>query len=318
MASNGITSFLFQGDPIPPQPTGSDTSSSYPLWLQDYTYNLANAASNLASTPYQAYGGPTVAAPSATTLQAQQLAASNVGNYQPYLQQAGALTQAAGTPLTGQQIQQYMNPFENTVIGGIESSLNTNLNQNVLPGIQDRFVTAGQSRSPQEMQATNNAVYQNQQAIGQQVGSALETGYNGALQEANAQQTAQQQAGAQLGTLGSLTQALGQGDVASLAASGQQQDTLAQNNINAAMNAFYQQQQYPYQQLGFASNIIRGLPVNTNQQTSGVTYQNSGYTASPLASLGQLALGSGVLARGGRVSKRRIARPHPGALAMVA
>lgn len=93
-------------------------------------------------------------------------------------------------------------------------------------------------------------------------------------------------------------------DTGQLAAAGQAQDTVNQANINAALNNFYAQQQWPYQNLGFASNIIRGLPVNTNQQTVGTTY-NVPYQASPLSQFLGLTLGGASLGlkKGGPVSR---------------
>ena len=314
---SGTLSSLFSGMPIPAQPTGSDTSTSYPLWLQSYVSNLANAATNLASTPYSQFPGQQVATPSSQTQQAWQLAGNNVGSWQPSLNQAGALTTAAATPITGEQIQSYMSPYMGTVLGGLQSAANTNLFQNVLPQVQDRFVSSGQSRSPQEMQATNNAVYQSGQALDQAQAGALSTGYQNATNTALAQQQAQQTGGAQLGQLGALTQQLGAADVGQLAASGQAQDTVNQANINSAMNNFYGQQQWPYQNLTYASNIIRGQAVPSNVQQVGMTYQNAGSTASPLSTAigttaGASALG---LKRGGHVgARRRKAAAHAGAL----
>lgn len=325
---------LTQGSPYSYTNTSSgNTATQRPWWQDEASYNLGNAAMGLAGQSYNPFPGPTVAAPSAATQQAEQMAVGNVGSYQPYLQQAGALTAASGKAITPGQINSYMNPFMNQVVGGIESNLNTNLNQNVLPGVQDRFVSAGQSRSPQEMQATNNAVYQNQQAIGQAVGGVLNSGYQGALSAAENQQQQEGRAGAQLGTLGQLTQQLGQGDVGSVAAAGQTIDSNNQANLNAAQNQFNQQQQWPWQQLQLASGIINGLPVSTTGSTSGATVNQQGYTASPLAQLGGLAsLGSGLgnlfggssggysysnggsdgmFARGGRV-----VRPRGGALTL--
>lgn len=299
-----VTSFLFQGSPVPAQPTGSDTSTQFPLWQQQYAYNLANAATNLADTPYTPFPGPTVATPSGATTQAEKMAVSNAGNYQPFQQQAGALTAASAQPLTASQINQYMNPYENQVVGGIESALNTNLQQNVLPGVQNSFVSAGQSKSPQEMQATNNALYMNQQAVGQQVGSALETGYQGALSAAQAQQGREATAGAQMGTLGALQQQEGVTDVGQVAAAGQTIDANHQANINSAINQFTQQQQWPYQQVGFASNILHGLP--TGSTTQSVTQPSSTYySPSPLATIAGTASAAGALGlrRGGHVRK---------------
>jgi hypothetical protein len=305
---SGTTSFLFSGQPVPPQPTGSDTQTNFPLWLQQYQANLGSAATNLANTPYNPFPGPQVAAPSADTQQAWQMAQNNVGNYQGALGQAMNLTGQAGTPVTSGQIQNYMNPFENTVLGGLQSAANTNLTQNILPQVQDRFVSAGQSRSPQEMQATNNAVQANDTALYQAQAGALGQGYQGALGAALQEQGAQQTAGAQFGQLGALTQQLGAADTGQLAAAGQAQDTNNQANINAAMNNFYSQQQWPYQNLAYASNIIRGQNVPSNTMTVGQQYSpGQSYTASPLSSFVGTTLGSNAVGvkKGGHIRRAR-------------
>lgn len=434
--SGSTSNFLFQGAPIPSQPTGSDTATSFPLWLQQYTANLAGAASNVASQQYQPYTGPQVAQPSADTQNAWNLTNQNLGNYQPALAQANALTAQAGQPIQtpgaiqsptpisagtintpgaitaptiqapneittnpitanaigASDIEKYMNPYQDQVIGALRRASNENLFTDILPNLQDRFVSAGQSRSPQEMQATNNAVYKSQSALDNAIAGSLQSGYTGALNTAAQQQgfltnlaqqqqsqdlalrqqqqgfrtgveqqqqgfqtglaerqqaqnlglqqqqqalrtaLAQQQqaqdlalrqqqqslglnvaqgnraaaqtAGAQAGQLGALTQQLGAADAGQLAASGQAQDTVNQAHVNAALNNFYAQQQWPYQNLGFASNIIRGLPVNTNQQTVGQTY-NAQYSPSPLSQFVGTTLGASALGLkdGGRVRR---------------
>jgi hypothetical protein len=255
------------------------------------------------------------------------MATGSVGNYAPALSQAGALTQAASQPITGQQIGQYLNPFTSNVVGALQQAANTNLTQNQLPAIQSQFVGAGQAASPQQMQAANNALYQSNQALDQATAGALQSGYQGALGTALQEQQAQQTAGAQMGQLGALTQQLGAAQTGEVAAAGQAQDTTNQANINASMNNFYAQQQWPYQNLAFASNIIRGQNVPSNTQTVGMNYApGQTYTASPLSSFVGTTLGANAvqgatnnifgansLARGGRVR-----RPRKGALAMMA
>ena len=384
--SGSTSNFLFQGTPTPSQPTGSDTANSMPAWLSQYVYNLSNAATNLASQPYTTAPMNQVAQPSADTQNAWNLTNQNLGGYQPALAQAGALTAQGGAPLTApnpitasplqapnqitaapvtasalnsDDINQYLNPFQDQVIGALRRESNENLFSDVLPNVQDRFVSAGQSRSPQEMQATNNAVYKSNMALDDAIAKSLSSGYNSAVNTAAQQKgfltglgtqqqgfqtqlaadqqakntafqqqqqgfltnlatqqqgvgldtatknrTAAQTAGAQFGQLGALGQQLRAADVGQLAASGQQQDTINQSNVNAALNNFYAQQQWPYQNLGFASNIIRGLPVNTNQQTVGQTY-NATYSPSPISqfigtTLGASALG---LKDGGHVKR---------------
>ena len=341
--SGSLSGFLTQGAPVPAQPTGSDTSTSFPLWLQQFVYNTANAASNLASQPYSQYPNQQVATPSTATQQAWGMATNNVGNYAPALNNAVNYTATGAAPistpapitsptittptLNSNDINQYLNPYQNQVVGALQQASNTNFFNNVLPNVQDRFVSAGQSRSPQEMQATNNAIYQNQQALDQAVAGSLASGYNTATQTAQQQQQqqlglaqqqqgfqtglAQQQqgvnlstqqanraaaqtAGAQFGQLGALTQQLGATDTGQIAAAGSAQDQVNQANINAALNNFYSQQQWPYQNLAYASNIIRGLQVPSNQQTVGTTY-NVPYSASPLSTFIGTTLGASAL-----------------------
>lgn len=305
--SGSLTSFLFQGAPQAPSTTSGSTTSQYPQWMQDMVYSLGNAASNLAGTPYTPYPGQQVAQPGAATQRAWDMAAGGVGSYQPNLTSAESMTRAAGTPLTGADISRYMSPYMDQVIGGLTSASNRNLFDTVLPGIQDRFVSAGQSRSPQEAELTARTVGQSQKALNESIAGALGSGYQGALNTAIAQQGAQLAGGAQFGQLGALNQQLRGGDIGALAAAGQAQDANAQQNINASMSNFYAQQQWPYQNLGFASNIIRGLPVNTNTQTVGSSWSPTanGYSASPLSTFLGATLGSRSLgfAKGGRVRR---------------
>jgi len=376
---SGALSSLFSGAVIPPQPTGSDSTSTTPLWYQDLQYNIGNAAANLATQPYTPYTGQQVATPSAATQQAWNMATGSVGNYQPdlntaqdltstgsnltsgalnYVGQGSGLTNAAtgmavgaAQPIGAQQINQYMNPYTNSVVGALQQASNYNLINNQLPAISSQFVGAGQAASPQMAQADNNALYLSNQALDQATAGALQSGYQSATGTALAEQQAQQAGasqlnqfgqsqagygalqnqigaqqgayGAQYGQLGALTQQLGAAQTGLVASAGQAQDTVNQQNLNVAQNNFNAQQQWPYQNLAYASNITNGLNVPSNTQTVGMQYSpTASYTASPLASfvgttLGATALQNGTTtnsngalstyARGGRIRPRRIA-----------
>ena len=294
-STGGLASFLFQGA----APTVAKTeSTAAPLWLTQALMGTANAATQLAGQPYQPSPIPFVAQPSQQTQSAWNLASANQGNYQPYLQQAGALTQAAGAPITQSDISNFLNPDQQYITG----ALTRNLNENILPGVQDKFVGAGQSRSPQEAQVTSNAVRDTNTSIGQSLAGA----YQGALSSLLQQRGQQGQLGAQAGQLGALTQQLGAGDVSQLAAAGQGQDTLAQANLNAAQNQFQQQQQWPYQQVGFLSNVLRGMPLAATGSTTSTTataYPQTGALPTQLANNQALLMNNGYR-RGGRVTQR--------------
>lgn len=298
--------FLSQGVPSA-VPSGSDSSTVGPLWLQQYLMDTMGASRALASQPYSPYPGPTVAGPSGQTQQAWDMAGSNVGNYSPYLMQAGALSAASGAPISSGDISTFLNPYSDYITG----ALNRNLTQNLLPTIQDKFVSAGQSRSPQEQEMTQRALQGTQTAVGESMAGA----YQGALNSLLANRQQMGTAGAQLGQLGALSSQLGAVDVGQLAAAGNAQDALAQANINSAQQQFNQQQQYPYQQVGFMSDVVRGLPVGaagSTTQTVGMQYPNA-YPPSPINSFLNGALGASSLglARGGRVTGRRYVEGRP-------
>lgn len=277
-------------------PTTQSQSTQYPLWLQSALESIAGAAGNLAQQEYQTFPGPQVAAPSANTQKSWDMAGANVGNWEPALNQARDLTTQAASPITSGDISQFINPYEKYITG----ALNRNLQDNMLPGIQDKFVGAGQSRSPQEAMITGRAIYDTQQAAGEALGGV----YQGAVDSLLRSRQIQSGAGAQMGQLGALNSQLGAADVGSIAAAGTGQDQLAQTNINAALNNFSQQQRHPYEQLGFLSNIINRIPIAaTGPVTNSTTTDYSKMGPSPLQTfagsyLGGQSLG---LARGGAV-----------------
>lgn len=295
-----LLDFLFSGSAPVQQPTGSDSSTNFPLWLQQGTYNLANSAMNQANEPFTPFQGPQVAGPSAQTQQAWQTAGQNVGNYQPALNAATNLTNQATTPVTSQDIGAFFNPYSQGVLSTMENQANQNLFENILPGVNQSFISAGQFGSPQNADLTSRAIRDTQQATLNAAAPYISQGYTGAANQALQQKQQLQTGGAQLGNIGALTQQLGTGDVGSLAAAGQGQDTLAQANINAALSNYQQQQAWPYQNIGFASNVLHGLPVGTTTQTAGLQTP-SAYNPSPLSTFAGTALaGKAIgLARGG-------------------
>lgn len=298
----GALDFLFQGQQPIPAPTSQDTSVQFPLWLQNSIYSSIGAASNLASQPYQQYGGPRVAAPSQATQDSWRMAEGSLGGYKPFMDQAGALTSAASKPWSANDVTPFLNPMQNYVTEG----LNRNLQQNVLPQIQDRFVASGQSRSPQEAEMSMRAARDTQGAIGE----SMAAGYGSALNAAMANRGQMLQGGAQMGELGALGQRLNIADIGALGASGQAQDQQRQANLDTAYSDFSEQRAWPYQNLSYLSDIIRGLPTQYGgytQQQRGTTYNTPGFAPSPFATFISAGYG-GKLRRGGMV------RPTGGAL----
>jgi hypothetical protein len=208
---------------------------------------------------------------------------------QPYLNQAIA------NPTTA--AQQYMNPYQEQVVNRIGELGSRNLTENILPGVRDRFINAGQYGSAGHQKFANRAVRDTQEAITGAQGQALQGGYNTALNTAVGQQernlqaaqltgnTQENQLRRQLAGAEGL-QALGQGQQSQglrtagfISQLGGQQQQQAQNELTTQYQDWQNEMAYPHEQLKQFAEIQRGLPVTGYQQ-----YKTSNPIATPGAS----------------------------------
>jgi len=151
-------------------------------------------------------------------------------------------------------------------------------------GMQNAY-TQGMNQFNAEQAATQGAAQLNAQQG--QFGAGL--GLQG-LQTAN-------QAAQNLGNLGNLQYQQNMGINALQNQYGLQQQAQMQKDIDTKYGDFLNYQNYPYKQLGFMSDIIRGAPLT---QTGSSVYQAPPSTAQNIASLGLGAAGiSKLMANGG-------------------
>ena len=273
--------------------TNSSSSVHGPEWLSNDYQNLASRATDLANKPYESWTGPYVAAPSADTQAAWKKAENTQGTYQPYLDQAAAATKQGSTAVSQGDVSNLLNPNQKYVTQG----LTQNFMKNVLPSIQDKFVGAGQSRSAQEAQVTNNAAGDLNNSIGQSMAGA----WSSALGAAQQQKAQQLQAGLQYGQLGSEASQLNQQDISSLGNVGSAQDARAQTTLDSQRQDWEQAKQYPYQQMQWLSSIYGSIDPKVVGLTSDSNTTSKAATKSVLSRLiGNYNLGSS-FAQGGAV-----------------
>ena len=159
---------------------------------------------------------------------------------------------------------------------------------------QSRQFGAGQGMTAAQLQAQYGQAAQQLAEQSRQFGGSL------GLQGLQAAMTG----AGQLGQLG--TQQFGQQkDVLNLQNQfGGQQQAQQQALMNAEAQNFAAQQKYPYQQLEFMSNILRGTPMGTVQSM----YQPQPSAASQLVGAGTALYGASRLAKGGSVSDAKVKR----------
>ena len=159
--------------------------------------------------------------------------------------------------------------------------------------------------------------------LARQKGDIQATGLNNAYQQAmqqfntqNQLNAQQQQFGAGLGLQGLQTAGTMANNLANIGQAqygqnlglldvqnkfGAQQQTQTQNVLNNQYQDYLNAQNYPYKQMGFMSDMIRGLPLTQQSQTM---YQQPPSMLQQVAGAGLVAKGLGAFAKGGSVNDR--------------
>ena len=258
---------LFQGSALPNVSTTQTQQTTAPDYYSNYLSNLASQGQTAAQNAQ--YVGPT-----GLQNQAFSQVAQNVGNYQPYLNQAASLT---GQAAQGPDVNQFMNPYTQDVVNQIGVLGQRNIQENLAPQATAGAVGTGQFGSQRGAQVLGNTLRDAATNITAQQQQALQQGYTQALQAAQNQQQLGLSAGSQLANLAGQQQNLGLQDVNALSTLGAQQQQIAQN-----------QQLFPLQNLTTESNIMKGLTVPTSVSSQYSGPMPGAYQASPLQQIAGL------------------------------
>ena len=272
--------------------TTTSSSTVPPQFLNAYQ-NTVNRATQVASTPYQAYSGQLVAGFTPQQLQAQQQVSALQGGYQGDLNNAQSAINASQTPLWGstQQfspsaVEQYEDPYQSQVVNATEGQIaNTDAQQQAqLAGNAGAAGAFGGDRM-----GVAQGILGGQQAVANNstLAGLNQSNYTQALGEFNNQQQAQlsaneanswldSQAGYADANLANESNNLALTDTSALAQSGLTQQQQAQAGLNTNYEQWQAQQAFPYQQTGWLANITEGI--GSNVGGSSTTTQTNNWT----------------------------------------
>jgi len=276
---------LFEG--TPQTATSYTTSSSQtPKWMQDAIYNQIQWATQTANAPFQQYQGQLVAGMTPEQQQAYSQIKANQGSWQPAMGTAQAGTQNLANTSSVANIQNYMNPYQQGVLDVIAKQGARNLTENLLPGVSDTFIRAGQFGSGRMGEFGSRALRDTQEAIVNAQTQAAQQGYTQALGASQADLTRQQSALSQMAQMAQQGQQMNTADAAALEAAGQAQQAQRQRELDSQYQQFQLAQQYPKTQLDWLNAQVRGMApsVPTTTSSSGSSTGQT-YSASPLSQL---------------------------------
>jgi len=240
-------------------PTTQTTTAELPEWARPYAKNIlakGSALTDINQNPYQQYGGNRIAGFSPMQMQSYQNAANMDAGPQGFQEQVG----------------QYMSPYMQNVVDVQKRG-----------AIRDYQV----GNTMQQAQATQAGAFGGGREAIQR--AERERGLMGTLGNIQAQgsQAAYDQAANQFRQ--GIQQNLGINQLQNQYGGQMQQQ--AQRPLDMAYQDFLNQQNYPYKQLGFMSDLVRGMPLG-QKSTSSVYDQGPGMVQT-LAGLGGAAYGFG-------------------------
>jgi len=277
-------------------------STELPEWAKPYakeTLAKGAALTDINQNPYQQYTQERIAGFSPLQQQAQQQAAGMT--VAPQIGQATAAATGAGLgglDVAGQanvggfqnQVGGYMNPYINQILAPQLAEANRNYD---IAGTrqQSAATQAGAFGGSREaIMAAENERNRNM-GLNQIYGQGLNAAYTSAQNQFNQNLQNQlagygmaNQAAGALGQLGQNQYGQQMGINQLQSHYGAQQQALQQQGLSQAYQDFLNQQNYPYKQLGFMSDLIRGLPLG--QQSTSAIYQAPPSTISQVAGLG--------------------------------
>ena len=270
----GIAGSLF-GKPKTQNQTTTSTTTLSP-WEQQYWNTMTSKAQQIANTPYQAYTGNRVAPLSPEQNAGIQNTANNINDWRTPYNAASNAYSSAIKPMTGADVNQYMSPYVGDVISNIERIGNENFNSpgGVADQIRGDFTGLGQFGSRRMGDVMARAGQLNDEDTQGAVSNALETGYNNAEQEYNADKTRQLWGAGGLSSLAGQNEALTQGASNALLGVGGVEQQQAQNELNVPYENYVAAQQWPMETLQAARE---GAPPNvgTTSNTTPVPVPNA-------------------------------------------
>lgn len=249
--------------------TTQSTTYGFAPQLEKYATRALNAADQAVSAPYQSYAdwakkrglsGDQVAAFTDMQRQAFQ-GAQNLGQ-DPYSRAAAAgLQNVAGTTFGQEQAQQYMSPYIQNVL---ENQKRDAARMSAIQGTQQQAQAAQAGAFGGGRDAIMRAERERNLALqqGDIQAAGMQNAYTNAQNQFNADQQRAMQGYANLGSQGQNLYGQTTGNLNLMNAYGTQQQQQGQNMLDVAQQNYAAEQNYPYKQIGFFSDIINKQPVS--------------------------------------------------------
>ena len=269
---------------------------SLPPWLEAAYRDVVERGEELSIDPYTPYPAPRLAEFTPDQTAGFDLARESVGWGRAIGEQGLAALQSSLVAPSASGLQPYLDPYNEEVIQNTLAELDR---QNQILGQREAAQSAltGSFGGARTGVREANRARDYERTGGDLTAQMNAANFQQAMGQYNTQQRLQMEGAAGFGTLGALQQGLAERDKSSLLGIGALGQAFDQANLDIGYQDFQRQQGYPYQQLGFQSDILQGVPsMQSTLQTS--TSQSQIPQPSPLNQVLGLGIAGLGLAKG--------------------
>lgn len=281
---------LTQGSPLPDITTTATKTDVAPDYYTNYLTDLSQAGQTaMARTPQEG-----IAAYDPLQSLGYETLPEAATSYVPGLSAAQQTLGRAAQGVTGERVQDLMNPYTKGVVDEMERLQQQSLQRSILPTLKAGFVGSGGLGSQRYASALGQTMGDVQRNLLGQQTQALQSGYSEALKTALGELPYLTQAGQQQAQAAKLEQDLGLTGAGALTKAGAERQAYEQSLLD-----------YPLKTATTASGLLRGFQVPTTQTTKEVGPGTAGqYKKSDLENImGVLSLigaaGGGTTGAGG-------------------
>ena len=272
---------------VPKETTQVVKQENIPEWMQPYVTDVASRAQAVSREGYQPYGGQRVAAFTDPQISAFTETAG-LTRPEQFGEASGLYSGVGQGEFDAAAAQKYMSPYQQAVTDiAIRKAQDETQRQQGLA----QLGAAGRGTAGGSRQAIMDAMRLRglTESVGDIQAKGSQAAFGMAQQQFERDRQARLRAAAGLTGLGDVTQ---RSDLQRLAAQGQagrEQQMLQQQIYDQRYGDFLRQRDYPKEQLGWYSNIVRGLPAGT--ESSQIAYAQPPSAAQQWGGAGIAGLG---------------------------
>ena len=265
----GIISSIFGERPSAPQTGGFTVGAEIPKELAPYYKDILGKSQALyndsVSQGYKPYTGPSLAEFTPEQQQAFTGIAGLQGQQAPVYQEAMGMTREAATPITTEEITEYMNPYQQAVVDIEKREATKQYQSQVVPQLAAKAAMTQPFGGSRQAILEGMAADTQQRLLGDIQAKGSAQAYQDSVNLLNQQRAQQGNAAGQLATLGSNQFKSQLGELGALQTIGEEKQQLSQQALNEAYGQYIKEQEYPFQQLGRYQSVVTGAPIQQSQ-----------------------------------------------------